>query len=82
MTTPTWKRPDGQPTLSLETIESVVRAFYARARTHPDLAEAFAQVDDWDEHIARITHFWWLSLGAGATVPIASTWGRNTWPWG
>lgn len=59
----TWKRADGQPVLTLETIETVVRAFYARARSHPDLAEAFARVEDWEEHIARITHFWWLSLG-------------------
>ncbi|RLK47147.1 hemoglobin [Alkalispirillum mobile] len=51
------------PALAHETIDRVVRAFYARAREHPDLAATFARVEDWDEHIARISHFWWVSLG-------------------
>jgi len=46
-----------------ERVAQVVDDFYARVRKHPALAEPFAAVADWDEHKARMTHYWWRSLG-------------------
>ena len=46
-----------------ERVAYVVDDFYARVRKHPALAEPFAVVADWDEHKARMTHYWWRSLG-------------------
>ena len=39
-------------------LERLVRAFYARARTDPQLGPLFDDVGDWEAHIARITDFW------------------------
>lgn len=50
-------------TIGLDTIAAVVDAFYNRIQQHPTLAEPFRRVTDWPEHKARLTHFWWLSLG-------------------
>lgn len=47
-------------------IAAVVDDFYERVRRHPSLAESFGIVTDWAEHKARLTHFWWLSLGGPA----------------
>jgi hemoglobin len=47
-------------------IAAVVDDFYGRVRHHPTLAGPFGIVTDWDEHKARLTHFWWLSLGGPA----------------
>lgn len=44
-------------------IASVVDDFYARCRRDPVLGPVFeAQVDDWDEHLARIRAFWGAAL--------------------
>jgi len=47
-------------------ITAVVDGFYDRVRRHPTLAGPFGRVSDWTEHKARLTHFWWLSLGGPA----------------
>lgn len=40
-------------------IDRVVRVFYARIRTHPDLGPVFAaHVTDWPEHEDKIARFW------------------------
>ncbi len=39
-------------------IATLVQRFYAAAREDPLLGPVFAQVRDWDTHIARITDFW------------------------
>ena len=44
-------------------VAAVVDAFYNRIQHHPTLAAPFAVVDDWPEHKAILTHFWWVSLG-------------------
>lgn len=49
--------------IGLDTIRRVVDDFYDRIQRHPTLAEPFQRVGDWPEHKARLTHFWWLSLG-------------------
>jgi hemoglobin len=37
----------------------LVRRFYAKVRGHADLGPIFnAAVEDWDEHLARLTDFW------------------------
>lgn len=47
-------------------IAAVVDDFYGRVQRHPTLAAPFGIVTDWAEHKARLTHFWWLSLGGPA----------------
>ncbi|KAB7627771.1 group III truncated hemoglobin [Alkalilimnicola sp. S0819] len=47
-------------------VAAVVDDFYSRVQVHPTLAEPFGRVDDWPEHKARLTHFWWVSLGGEA----------------
>ena len=40
------------------TLERLVRAFYGAAREDAVLGPVFAQVEDWETHIATITAFW------------------------
>lgn len=49
-----------------DTVAAVVDDFYDRVQRHPTLAEPFLRVSDWPEHKARLTHFWWISLGGDA----------------
>lgn len=44
----------------------VVDVFYERIQRHPTLAEPFLIITNWDEHKARMTHFWWMALGGRA----------------
>lgn len=46
-----------------ESVWRVVDDFYSRIQHHPTLAEHFRNIKDWDEHNARMTHFWWITLG-------------------
>lgn len=46
-----------------ERIHRVVDRFYDRIQQHPLLSQPFARVDDWPEHKAILTHFWWVTLG-------------------
>ena len=42
-----------------ETLGVLVRAFYARVRRDPEIGPLFdAAVEDWDEHLERLTAFW------------------------
>lgn len=49
--------------IGLGRIQAVVDDFYARIQHHPTLAAPFDIVEDWPEHKARLSHFWWVSLG-------------------
>lgn len=49
--------------IGLGTIRQVVDEFYARVGLDPVLGPRFAVVEDWNEHRARIAHFWWVALG-------------------
>lgn len=44
-------------------IQEVVRTFYGRVEKDPVLEIPFRSVHDWPEHIARLTHFWWIRFG-------------------
>lgn len=50
-------------------VRAVVDDFYERIQRHPTLAQPFAVVTDWEHHKARLTHFWWISLGGDAYAP-------------
>jgi hemoglobin len=40
-------------------IERLVHAFYAKVRQDPDIGPIFnREIDDWDEHLARLCDFW------------------------
>jgi hemoglobin len=42
-----------------DTIANLVRVFYDRARTHPELGRLFmTSVTDWDDHLRVIRDFW------------------------
>jgi hemoglobin len=49
--------------IGLDAVRGVVDDFYNRVQRHPALAVPFSIVDDWDEHKAHLTHFWWVALG-------------------
>lgn len=44
-------------------VAAVVDRFYDRIQQHPSLAQPFLRVQDWPEHKALLTHFWWATLG-------------------
>lgn len=44
-------------------IAAVVDDFYFRVQQDPDLSIPFVSVNDWPEHIKRLTHFWWVRFG-------------------
>ncbi len=46
-----------------ERVDSVVHAFYAKLRQHPDLKRYFAHIPDFAEHEAHIADFWWIAMG-------------------
>ena len=49
--------------VGLEKVKAVIGDFYDRVREHPTLARPFEIVDDWEEHKAHLSHFWWVTLG-------------------
>ena len=49
--------------VGLARVEAVIGDFYDRVQEHPALARPFGIVDDWTEHKAHLTHFWWVTLG-------------------
>ncbi|MBB3659418.1 truncated hemoglobin YjbI/tellurite resistance-related uncharacterized protein [Rhizobium sp. BK650] len=60
--------------LTEDRIAVVLRAFYARIRRDPSLARPFAVVEDWEEHITRLTDFWsslMLTSGRYKGNPVA-----------
>jgi hemoglobin len=48
---------------SHEDLRLVVDGFYNKVAVDPLLKVPFSSVHDWPEHIARLTHFWWIRLG-------------------
>ncbi|MEW9900386.1 group III truncated hemoglobin [Chitinivorax sp. PXF-14] len=46
-----------------DAVAHVVDRFYDRIQQHPSLGPVFSVVDDWPEHKARLTLFWWVTLG-------------------
>jgi hemoglobin len=49
--------------IGLDKVQDVVSDFYDRVQQHPQLSVPFGIVDDWAEHKAHLTHFWWVTLG-------------------
>jgi hemoglobin len=49
--------------IGLDTMSKVISDFYDAVQLHPKLREPFGIVEDWTEHKAHITHFWWTTLG-------------------
>jgi hemoglobin len=49
--------------VGLEKVKAIIGDFYDRVQDHPTLAGPFEIVDDWDEHKAHLSHFWWVTLG-------------------
>jgi hemoglobin len=48
---------------SQKDIESLIRAFYARVREHPEIGHYFNETTkDWDEHLEKLTKFWLANL--------------------
>ncbi|MCK0109412.1 group III truncated hemoglobin [Flavobacteriaceae bacterium S0825] len=45
-----------------EDIFKLVSTFYAKVRVNETLAPFFDRIDDWDEHLERLTTFWESSL--------------------
>lgn len=48
---------------TLDDINRVVSAFYAKVEVDRYLRGPFNVVSDWPHHIERLTHFWWVRLG-------------------
>ena len=44
-------------------ILNVVQDFYTQIPLDPLLKIPFRSVQDWPNHIARLTHFWWIRFG-------------------
>lgn len=42
---------------------TVVDAFYKKVAINRHLRGPFNVVEDWPEHIERLTHFWWIRFG-------------------
>jgi hemoglobin len=49
--------------IGLEKVGEVVSDFYETVQRHPSLSRPFGIVEDWPEHKAHLTHFWWVGLG-------------------
>lgn len=41
----------------------VVDNFYKKVSKHPSLKIPFQSVNDWQDHIERMTQFWWIRFG-------------------
>src|SRR5512142_2502348 len=52
--------PDTAPSMpSEETIEKIVRGFYAKARTDDEIGPIFARaIGDWEPHLSKMCDFW------------------------
>lgn len=50
-------------TFTHEDIFRVVDDFYTRIQHDPVLQIPFQSVEDWPEHVQRLTHFWWIRFG-------------------
>lgn len=50
-------------TFTHQDIFNVVEHFYFEIQKNPNLSVPFESVQDWPEHIERLTHFWWIRFG-------------------
>lgn len=50
-------------TFTFKNIRDVVEEFYSQIPHDTQLKVPFSSVHDWPEHIARLTHFWWIRFG-------------------
>lgn len=50
-------------TFSFEDISSVITSFYGKVSKDKILRAPFGTVEDWPQHIGRLTHFWWIRFG-------------------
>ena len=55
--------------IGLDKIGQIVDMFYDRVRKDAVLGPRFSVVSDWSIHKARLTHFWWVTLGGSAYAP-------------
>ena len=44
-------------------IHHVIDAFYGKVQLDSQLKIPFGSVEDWNHHVDRLTHFWWIRLG-------------------
>lgn len=51
------------PIVTREQIAQVMDDFYEQVQQHPELSPAFQVVEDWPQHKAKLTHYWWMALG-------------------
>lgn len=54
---------------SHQDIERVVEDFYTQVSVDELLKVPFGSVEDWPEHIEKLTHFWWLRFGGKPYLP-------------
>lgn len=50
-------------------IEVVISTFYDKLINHPELGHFFEQLDNFDQHLRRITDFWWMAMGGSLEQP-------------
>ena len=53
---------DKQDIKNREDIHLLVSKFYKKVRQDKDLGPFFSKIEDWDEHLERLTTFWESSL--------------------
>lgn len=56
---------------SHKNIFSVVDHFYTRIQADPALQIPFQSVENWPEHIKKLTHFWWTRFGGRTYLGIS-----------
>lgn len=44
-------------------VHAVIQDFYARVERDEVLQVPFRSVNDWEYHVLKLTHFWWVRLG-------------------
>ena len=49
----------------------VVDDFYTRIQNDPILQVPFKSVENWPEHIQRLTHFWWVRFGGNPYLYVS-----------
>ncbi|VAW66258.1 hypothetical protein MNBD_GAMMA11-574 [hydrothermal vent metagenome] len=52
-----------------EEISSVIRVFYKKLLSHPQLGHFFEHLEDFSTHEKRIADFWWISMGGKLDKP-------------
>jgi hemoglobin len=52
-------------------MNQVVEKFYRKVENDRLLKAPFTSVEDWPQHIERLTHFWWTRFGGNAYRPFS-----------